>query len=90
MNSIRNKRRNRWRVKKAKRLAQDFSDYIYGYSQEHEAFDPETWDISEDEEEINYLLEECRAFPDGSCSLAGTEHCEWECPIRQGYGEAIA
>jgi len=26
-------------------------------------------------------LDECAMMPDGYCMLAGTEHCEWECPM---------
>lgn len=27
-------------------------------------------------------LQECGLTPDGSCNLAGTEHCDFECRIR--------
>ena len=29
-----------------------------------------------------YVLSECGLSADGSCSMAGTEHCDWDCPMR--------
>lgn len=34
-------------------------------------------DDSDPEED---LLDECGMMPDGYCALAGTEHCDWDCP----------
>lgn len=25
-------------------------------------------------------LDSCGRLPDGTCMLAGTEHCDWDCP----------
>lgn len=25
--------------------------------------------------------DECGMMPDGTCSLAGTEHCDWDCTL---------
>lgn len=27
------------------------------------------------------LQAECGKFPDGSCTMAGSEYCDWECPF---------
>jgi hypothetical protein len=27
------------------------------------------------------MLENCGMWPDGTCSLAGTEWCDWDCPL---------
>ena len=29
-----------------------------------------------------YVMGECGLTPDGSCMMAGTEHCDWDCPMR--------
>lgn len=29
------------------------------------------------------LADECRLMPDGTCLLAGTEFCDWDCPNSQ-------
>lgn len=36
----------------------------------------------DDEDAIEELLSECGQTPDGYCTLAGTEHCDFECPFR--------
>ncbi len=25
-------------------------------------------------------MDDCGRMPDGTCMLAGTEHCDWDCP----------
>lgn len=35
----------------------------------------------DDEDAMDSLLDECGKGRDGSCSLAGTEYCDWECPF---------
>ena len=35
-----------------------------------------------DEDALDDLAQDCGKRPDGSCSLAGTEQCDWECPFR--------
>jgi len=44
MKTIRNKRRNRWRVKQSKRRLDAWYDSFYGYSEIDEYYDPEEWD----------------------------------------------
>ena len=34
----------------------------------------------DDRTEEDDLLDECGMMPDGYCTLAGTEHCDWDCP----------
>ena len=36
-----------------------------------------------DDDELDELLQECMLGPDGQCGLAGSEHCDWECPMRE-------
>lgn len=45
--------------------------------------DPEpAWGDEPDDEmdDEAFLAFECGMGPDGQCSLAGTEDCDWECP----------
>ncbi len=30
--------------------------------------------------DCTFLLYECGMMPDGTCLLAGSEDCDWECP----------
>ena len=57
----------------------DFEDDDFGFENDDEY----------DEEER--LLDECGRLPEhlgGGCQLAGTEHCDFECPLRDGlFGE---
>lgn len=32
-------------------------------------------------EALEDCMSECGKLPDGSCMLAGTEHCDWDCPL---------
>ena len=34
-----------------------------------------------DEDALEELMDECGQDSSGSCSLAGTEYCDWECPF---------
>jgi hypothetical protein len=34
-----------------------------------------------DDDAMEELESECGRGRDGSCSLAGTEYCDWECPF---------
>lgn len=34
-----------------------------------------------DDDAIEELMDECGRDASGSCSLAGTEYCDWECPF---------
>ena len=36
---------------------------------------PDEWDDQDD-----YGFDECGMTADGTCMLAGTEHCDWDCP----------
>ena len=36
-----------------------------------------------DEEDNEYEEFDCHRGPDGSCDLAGTEECDWECPYNR-------
>ena len=48
----------------------------------------------EDEEyqsnQIDDAIEDCGIGPDGCCSLAGTEYCDFECPFRAGGHPCIS
>ena len=41
----------------------------------------DNYDYDDDRELEDDGLDECAMTSDGYCMLAGTEHCEWECPI---------
>jgi len=50
----------------------------------------DSYDYDEDGEPEDDGLDECAMTSDGYCMLAGTEHCEWECPIAySSFGRAI-
>lgn len=34
-----------------------------------------------DDDALDYLEGECGQDRNGSCSMAGTEYCDWECPF---------
>jgi hypothetical protein len=36
--------------------------------------------LVEDDEPDDFDGGECGLMPDGTCSLAGTEWCDWDCP----------
>ena len=42
---------------------------------------PEDYD-DEEIDELAELLDACMLGEDGQCGLAGSEHCDWECPMR--------
>jgi len=44
-------------------------------------YDPSDDDVYTDEDAIEDLMDECGQDASGSCSLAGTEYCDWECPF---------
>jgi len=35
-----------------------------------------------DDEWEEQMITECQMLPDGQCLLAGSEHCEFDCPFR--------
>jgi len=36
---------------------------------------------ADDDDAIDDLMGECGKDASGSCSLAGTEYCDWDCPF---------
>lgn len=36
-----------------------------------------------DDDALDDLMGECGQDSSGSCSLAGTEYCDWECPFNE-------
>lgn len=46
---------------------------------EDDEYDYREYDDEEDEYES--ALSDCHMGPDGQCGAAGSEHCEFECPI---------
>lgn len=54
-------------------------------------YDREYWDDADDgftdEDAIENLMDECGQDRSGSCSLAGTEYCDFECPFRDDDDE---
>ena len=49
--------------------------------------DNEGHDVTE-QDALDHLLQECGQTDDGDCLLAGSEHCDFECPFRDGlFGE---
>ncbi|TWU22481.1 hypothetical protein Pla52o_35370 [Novipirellula galeiformis] len=44
-----------------------------------------------DECQEDRLIDDCGRLPDhlgGGCSMAGSEHCDWDCPLRaEVFGE---
>lgn len=45
----------------------------------------EDWEYEDDEVEDDdlYLDEDCGKGPDGQCSYAGSEFCDWDCPLER-------
>lgn len=43
---------------------------------------PDFIDDDGDDDEYDWLDQECHLNDDGQCGLAGTEHCDFECPYR--------
>jgi hypothetical protein len=37
--------------------------------------------FDDDVDEYEEAIQNCGMGPDGLCSLAGTEQCDWECPF---------
>lgn len=38
-------------------------------------------DVYTDDDTIEDLMDECGRDSSGSCSMSGTEYCDWECPF---------
>ena len=38
-------------------------------------------DFDDEDEELAEAEMNCGLMPDGGCSLAGTEYCDWSCPF---------
>jgi hypothetical protein len=41
-------------------------------------------DADDGDDEIELAELSCGELPEGGCSLAGTEHCDWRCPFSAG------
>lgn len=52
-----------------------------GPEDEDDHWDP-LWDEDEDDDDLAELS--CGELPEGGCSLAGTEWCDWSCPFSDG------
>lgn len=37
----------------------------------------------DEEEDTDAWMDDCAMLPDGTCMKAGSEECEWECPMRR-------
>ena len=44
--------------------------------------DPEEYDDEEDDPNEDDFEFDCHLGPDGQCGKAGSEECDWECPLR--------
>lgn len=55
-------------------------------SVEDYADDPDFDDTNND----NDFFDECGLGPDGLCSMAGSEDCDWECPYNPDGAAAVA
>jgi hypothetical protein len=61
-----------------------------------DASDHAGWDLwrydnpdEDDADPLGDAMDECGRTSDGTCMLAGSEQCDFECPFRDGlYGEA--
>jgi len=40
--------------------------------------------MEDDEDELEEAEMNCGELPEGGCSLAGTEYCDWSCPFSDG------
>ena len=99
--SIRGRRRNRWRAKAEKRYWQEHWDHFYGYKRAEELmfgheWEGDDWDdepyYENEEDDPEYWLHECgQGQGYEGCTKAGSEECEFECPLRDEiFDEAIA
>lgn len=34
-----------------------------------------------DNDALDMLMDECGMMRDGTCTMAGTEYCDWDCPF---------
>jgi hypothetical protein len=51
------------------------------FDEAHEEMDDLLDENVDDEEFDNFLEFDCRMGPDGQCGAAGSEECDFECPI---------
>src|ERR1035438_9497033 len=56
----------------------DFDDF------DDDSFDDGAEELSEFEE----AMQNCAMLPDGSCMDAGSEHCDFDCPLRGSLAQA--
>ena len=52
-------------------IQEDIDDEMQRYDDDGEEMDP-----------LEEAMGECQLMPDGQCLLAGSEHCDFECPMR--------
>lgn len=63
------------------------SEEFYGFDSldfdEDVDYDGDPWcgDCGKCEDCLEIAMGECGMMPDGGCMLAGTEHCDWDCPF---------
>lgn len=59
----------------------DLLPHLFNYLREHEP---------DDEDDPSDPMDECGYIPgEGVCMLAGTEHCDWDCPFNPCDAEGI-
>lgn len=64
----------------------DYREYDYDHEPEFPDYDEEGhgYDCPCEECTYEYLADECGLLPEhlgGGCTLAGTEHCDFDCPF---------
>lgn len=45
--------------------------------------DDDYFDDDEYADDDDDLYEDCGMMADGYCTMAGSEHCDWDCPLAQ-------
>lgn len=54
-------------------------DEMRVHLEDNSEYEPD--DPPDEDDALDALLEECGQQPDGTCLLAGTEYCDWDCPF---------
>lgn len=50
---------------------------------------PDDFDYADDDlEDDDDLVEDCHMGPDGQCDMAGSEWCDWDCPLAEMHARA--
>lgn len=65
-------------------------DYADDYADEDDYLDPllDGWDEADPYDEYEEAMALCSMMPDGYCGQAGSEYCDWDCPVRDWDEEA--